>query len=138
MTDTETSAADGNQALLAILDLVGSKLAKDCPLCGTTLTFPLVRNSLSRFIDTYICNRCGTGEALLNITRRRVCLYWDEVMGIALVEAHEPGYYPFATPASAEFADGYVAAVNKRIGITPAEALDIVASSMAVSHVIEK
>lgn len=66
-----------------------------CPLCADIMAEPEVRNSLSRFIDSYICNRCGTAEALLNIPQeKRRCLHFDEVAGTMLVTEDEPGVLP--------------------------------------------
>ena len=34
-----------------------------CPRCRNELQMPMVRNSLSRYVDAYICNDCGVDEA---------------------------------------------------------------------------
>lgn len=112
-----------------------------CPLCTRRGLNPVqVRNSLSRADnETYICNNCGMGEALINHKlpaspahrELRRCLYFDPVGGIMLVTEDEPGYYPFAEhPVSEEFAESYVEAWNAKLGLTPRDASDIVASSM--------
>lgn len=112
-----------------------------CPLCMKNgLRENMVRNALSRADnETYICSNCGTAEALVNHKlpaspahrELRRCLYYDPVGGIMLVTEDEPGYYPFAEhPKSEEFADQYCEAWNTKLGLTPRDVNDIVASSM--------
>ncbi|SKT30189.1 hypothetical protein [Mycobacteroides abscessus] len=107
-----------------------------CPLCADIMAAPEVRNSLSRFVDSYICNRCGMAEALLNIPQEaRRCLLFDEVTGTMLVTEDEPGYYPFAAtfPKGAKalaWITVYVKAVNARLGLSDTDAEGIVISSM--------
>lgn len=107
-----------------------------CPLCADIMAAPEVRNSLSRFVDSYICNRCGMAEALLNISQEaRRCLHFDEVTGTMLVTEDEPGYYPFAAtfPKGAKalaWITVYVKAVNARLGLSETDAEGIVISSM--------
>ncbi|CPR78954.1 hypothetical protein [Mycobacteroides abscessus] len=107
-----------------------------CPLCADIMAEPEVRNSLSRFVDSYICNQCGMAEALLNITQQaRRCLYFDEIGGTMIVTEDEPGYHPFAItfprgPKAISWIETYVKAVNERLGLTEKDAIDIVTSSM--------
>lgn len=39
-----------------------------CPRCGEKMNDVLVRNSLSRHCNAYICPDCGTDEALRDFT----------------------------------------------------------------------
>lgn len=98
---------------------------------------PAVRNSLSRVDnDTYICNRCGLAEVMLRKAKDgelRQCLYFDEVMGVALVTENEPGYHPFAAAAPSideEWVKSYVKTANEKSGLSEKDANDIVVSSM--------
>ncbi len=55
----------------ALLDLrakqnAGEKMA--CPRCGRNpIKTPLEHNALSRYADLYICDECGTTEAMLDM-----------------------------------------------------------------------
>lgn len=98
---------------------------------------PAVRNSLSRVDNTtYVCNRCGLAEAMLRRHKDgepRQCLYFDEVMGVALVTEDEAGYHPFAAPSPSvdqQWVECYVKAANEKSGLTEEDANDIVVSSM--------
>lgn len=43
------------------------KGVRPCPRCGKyTMDHPAVKNALSRRVHVYICNQCGTEEALLD------------------------------------------------------------------------
>ena len=50
-----------------------------CPRCGCwTMNRELTRNALSRRIDIYICDACGTAEALEDFHRKQTPLTaWD-------------------------------------------------------------
>lgn len=118
-----------------------------CPLCGAGLLEEQVRNSLSRIDNrTYICNRCGTAEALMqrpSAGRPRECLYFDEAMGVALVTEGEAGYTPlFSGPeprstAANEWLARYTDRANERIGYSRDTVMDIVISSMRAQGVFQ-
>lgn len=47
-----------------------------CPRCGlTTLKVPISTNALSRSADLYVCDACGTAEALLDYMKQSYPLY---------------------------------------------------------------
>ncbi|APQ42321.1 hypothetical protein PBI_RICH_61 [Mycobacterium phage Rich] len=114
-----------------------------CPLCAKPLNPVEVRNALSRYTDRYICDRCGTVEAftlarLNDNPNARTCLYFDEVMGVALVNETEAGYVPIweAPPmVSYDWVRRYVDAVNERHGISVEDKFDIVGASMALGGI---
>lgn len=113
----------------------------ECPLCAGALHERQVMNALSRYTDRYICTRCGTTEAMtlarLNDNpNARTCLYFDEVMGVGLVNETSAGYVPlWPSPPWPEhgWVRSYVAAVNDRHGIQPDDQTTIVARSMGLA-----
>ncbi|MBE5471619.1 hypothetical protein E3G67_003569 [Mycobacteroides abscessus] len=117
---------------------VSADVAARCPLCADIMAEPEVRNSLSRFADSYICNTCGLAEALLRRIKDnepRQCLYYDGTFsGLMLVTEDEPGYYPYAAAplgrVDEDWITRYIESVHAQLGITDDAALDIVASSM--------
>lgn len=114
-----------------------------CPLCAKPLHSIEVRNALSRYTDRYICTRCGTIEAftlarLNDNPNARTCLYFDEIMGVGLVNETESGYVPiWAEPPVAEhdWVRDYVAAVNIRHRLTVDDMMTIVGRSMGLGGV---
>jgi predicted RNA-binding Zn-ribbon protein involved in translation (DUF1610 family) len=57
-----------------------------CPRCGADrMRSPQVRNALSRKDNaTYVCDSCGTDEAMMNFTGGRDADVWPGFPGIAL------------------------------------------------------
>lgn len=114
-----------------------------CPLCAGWLDPVEVRNALSRYTDRYICSACGNVEALtlarLNDNpNARTCLYFDEVMGVGLVNEEQPGYLPvWRKPPRAEheWVRHYVDVVNTRVGLSRDDAMTIVGRSMSLGGV---
>ncbi|QHB37370.1 hypothetical protein I5G58_gp068 [Mycobacterium phage BirdsNest] len=114
-----------------------------CPLCAGPMHVEDVRNALSRYVNRSICSGCGTVEALtlsrVNDNRNaRTCLYFDEVMGVGLVNEEEAGYLPiWEHPPVAEhvWVREYVAAVNHRHGIEREDQDKIVLRSMMLGGV---
>lgn len=42
-----------------------------CPRCGRNkMHKDTVKNSLSRYVDVYICNECGTEESMLDLINK--------------------------------------------------------------------
>lgn len=48
----------------AVRDLQNSGYTCPCPRCGGEMHSNLFRNALSRYEDVYICEECGTDEAM--------------------------------------------------------------------------
>lgn len=50
-----------------------------CPRCGAdTMKHPMATNALSRHVDLYVCDSCGTAEALLDFMGQTYPLYqWN-------------------------------------------------------------
>jgi hypothetical protein len=112
---------------------------RPCPLCGQPMPVQDVRCALSRYVNRSICSPCGTVEALawpsrIKDTGSRSCLYFDEIMGVALVAEDEAGYLPICTPPRDEhqWVRTYVEAVNHRHGIEREDQMAIVARSMGL------
>lgn len=108
-----------------------------CPICGTPMEPVEVRNSLSRYTDRYICNRCGAMEAMFGLDKMhpdgRECLYHEPVYHrLALVNEKINGFKELAIipAANLEFVLDYIARVNKAMGYGAREVLDIVSNSM--------
>jgi len=54
-----------------------TKKKKLCPRCGDNFLDPIeAMNSLSRRRDKYICNACGTHEAMLDIAGKPPLSKW--------------------------------------------------------------
>lgn len=121
--------------------MTAPEAVRPCPLCAKDMPADDVRCALSRYTDRYVCSACGTTEALtlarLNDNpNARTCLYFDEVMGVGLVNETASGYvpvWPEVPPREHQWVRGYVAAVNVRHGITPPEQSTIVARSMGLA-----
>ena len=65
-----------------LLDLKAAQVADTpmrCPRCGAdTMKHPMGTNALSRVADLYICDSCGTAEALLDFMGQTYPLYqWN-------------------------------------------------------------
>ena len=62
-----------------LLDLKAAQVADTpmrCPRCGAdTMRHPMTTNALSRHADLYICDSCGTAEALLDFMGQAYPLY---------------------------------------------------------------
>lgn len=113
--------------------------ARPCPLCAGDMPIEDVRCAMSRYTNRSICSSCGMVEALalakLNENRNnRSCLYYDDVMGVAMVHENEAGYRSmWPHPADPEWVKGeYVPAVNTRHGLDWDDAMAIVARSMGL------
>ncbi len=65
-----------------LLDLKAQQAADTpmtCPRCGAdTMKCPMHTNALSRHVDLYVCDSCGTAEALLDFMGQTYPLYqWN-------------------------------------------------------------
>jgi hypothetical protein len=121
---------------------------KTCPTCSGPLNPILVRNSLSRYTNDYICNECGRIEAFaLGAMNRlpgepREVLYYDGTGPIMLVTEDEPGFieiFPWRgdkTASEQAWIKDYVEKVNTRHGLTPGQAHNVVASSMFAQRIL--
>lgn len=112
-----------------------------CPICAEPMELNEVRNSLSRYIDRYICNRCGAMEAMFGLAKMhpdgRECLWFEEVHGdLALVNEKINGFKKLASvaPGNVEFVRRYIDAVNNRMGHTDQEVLEIISNSMFIAE----
>lgn len=112
-----------------------------CPLCGGAMEPVEVRNSLSRYVGRYICNHCGAMEAMFGLGKMhpdgRECLYFEQVHGsLALVNSKINGFKQLAVvpPANRKFVREYITAVNERMEVSEADAVDIVGESMFVAE----
>ena len=68
-----------DKILKRLLDLKAAQTADApmrCPRCGAdTMKLPMHTNALSRHQDLYICDSCGTAEALLDFVGQNYPLY---------------------------------------------------------------
>lgn len=109
-----------------------------CPLCSKEeLYIKKVRNSLSRVDNqTYICNKCGGLEVLLQRPkegRPRQCLFVQPELSlqIMLIVEDQAGYFPFGEPNDEQFALDYVNKANEKFNLNEEDIHQIVISSMA-------
>lgn len=77
-----------------------SETAPVCLRCGKPLNRTLALNALSRHADVYVCNECGTDEALRDATGELLPLRaWHVVTSnrIGLFSLESPALVPFCT-----------------------------------------
>lgn len=71
----------------------GAQSERMCLRCGGNMDQQLLHNSLSRHADIYICNDCGTDEAMRDISKDPLpLLLWDAVKTGSLVQDKDTAY----------------------------------------------